>query len=231
MKKQKGRGEFAPTAYSIAGAYNLPIFLKQEDQEEEVAATVGMLVEELHKKRIEASSPLTNIKVKKDGKEYYATGDDFSTSILKALIALCEKGVDGFHASWYYYERDSVVDDYHESYRFFVVSGKEIVAESVSFSKWSGSGFDISIFRPRDHSKSTWFADAAWGIAQDRYWYDKFYTETEMGRLMVLRPDNPPLFYLEAAGTQSHIAYVSRLKRIEYLLWGIIAMLILQMLF
>jgi hypothetical protein len=59
-------------------------------------------------------------------------------------------------------------------------------------------------------------------IGTTRYWYRKFYTETRIGQLMVLRPDDPQLFFYERAGSDvmGGIGVLQRsLLRIKFVLW------------
>src|SRR5208283_1305437 len=88
-------------------------------------------------------------------------------------------------------------DDLVARYMFFVVHKNAIVREQVSFCDSSDSGFDPSVFEPPEEADPIWMNDPEWDGAWARYWYRKFYAETQMGQLMTLREDHPQLHYFE----------------------------------
>jgi hypothetical protein len=113
-------------------------------------------------------------------------------------------------AAFFYYDRDWVRDFPQEIQRFFVVSEDKIVEEELLFSDSPGSGFDPSIFEAAD--------DDPWKVAWVRWWYRKFYTETQMGQLMALRPDKPELYYCPSrVGTTFLEVLKADLQRIGWL--------------
>jgi len=62
--------------------------------------------------------------------------------------------------------------------------------------------------------------------ATERFWYRKFYTETMKGQLMVLRPDEPLLYFFERP-TRDSIPDVTLavLFRLYALLWVLVPVL------
>lgn len=98
---------------------------------------------------------------------------------------------------WFWYDSDSVTDDPHETFSFFVVEKDAIVAEEIHFDDYRGNGFDPTLFELPSFEKRVWFREPDWYEANVKYWYRRFYKETRTGQLMVLRSDEPPLFYFE----------------------------------
>lgn len=143
----------------------------------------------------------TDLVVKIGAQEQRISGPLFNLELLNAILRLHTKGVDAFNARWFWYDSDSVLSrSSQHRYSFFVVFNDAIVQEDVSFWQSSSSGFDPAVF-----STDYWSTDYMlysmrhneifWTEAQAKFWYNKFYTETKTGRLMVLRPDEPELFY------------------------------------
>lgn len=122
-------------------------------------------------------------------------GESFHRAVFAILLDLEKDGHNSPMLQWFWYDQDSVRSDPHESYSFFVVSGKTIVRERVNLFDTHRSGFDPSILTTGDDEESIWMRDEDWREARTRFWYRKFYNETETGQLMVLRPDEPPLHH------------------------------------
>lgn len=91
----------------------------------------------------------------------------------------------------------TVRDDLHFIYTFVVVDGDRIVRDSVSFAGTAENGFDASVFEHgfRDVFQNR-VANSAILRARVRWWYRKFYEETDAGRLMTLRDDVQPFHFL-----------------------------------
>jgi hypothetical protein len=119
----------------------------------------------------------------------------FNHSLAEIMLELVSEGINCFETRWFFYDRDHCTDDVMEQYTFFVVHKRVIVREQVSFCDYSRSGFDPTIFQARDDSQPIWFNHPEFDAAWDRYFYQKFYTETFIGQMMVLRPDEPVLYY------------------------------------
>jgi hypothetical protein len=201
-KRQEWDG-FRPAAYTlhIKTVCELPVDKRAKNPSGEQGpithTTVGEAFAQLRDEQInEVEAGLgPGLTVRTNLSEQTFSGASFSLGMLEALLRLHRAGADGFDASWFWYDYDSVTDDPHDSYAFFVVSGDKIVEERISFSDYHGNGFDPTIFSTENEVCPIWFRDNDWLEASVRYWYRKFYTETRTGQLMVLRPDEPELFF------------------------------------
>jgi hypothetical protein len=144
------------------------------------------------------------------------------------MLELESEGINCFETQWFFYDRDHCTDDVMEQYTFFVAHKKAIVREQVSFCDYSRSGFDPTVFEARDDSRPIWFNHPEFDAASDRYCYEKFYTETFMGQMMVLRPDEPVLYYyLRPSFRQlTETASLAIKTKTYYLLWTLIPLLV-----
>jgi hypothetical protein len=118
----------------------------------------------------------------------------FNCDLLRAMLDLQSIGADPFDTEWFWYDTDHLLDSPLDSYSFFVTHGEAIVRERVRFSDAHDYGFDPDVFDGADRSEM-WTGDKGWRDAHVRFWYRKFYRETRIGELMVLRSDGPPLFH------------------------------------
>ena len=110
---------------------------------------------------------------------------------------------------WFWYDSDRSEDS--ERHSFFVVYGDKIVREEVSLLDYPGSGFDPLIF----HAESS--PRGSFERARIQFWYRKFYTETLLGQLMVLRkPELSDRWNLDRP--------TRLLRKIQVLLWILIAL-------
>jgi hypothetical protein len=111
------------------------------------------------------------------------------------VVALCVEidrqcGVAPFYSILFYYDEDYVVDDFHEAFSFFVVNDDRIVLDRVTVTQTYDNGFDPMVFEPAYGSgPHTWRNTSAVERAQVRWWYRRFYEETDAGRLTLLRDD------------------------------------------
>jgi hypothetical protein len=69
------------------------------------------------------------------------------------------------------------------------------------------------MFAKHDHSEPIWCDEPDWDVAQAKFWYRKFYSETRTGQLMWLRPDNPVLFFYEGRTAPDIMAGLSVMAR------------------
>jgi hypothetical protein len=136
------------------------------------------------------------------------------SDILTLWLHLHEKGVKAFSRFWptlYCYDKDTIYDTaLGEVYKFFVVHDGQIVSECEYFYdrtsrarvshlidvKSDDDSLDLSML---DRSIGGWTGPTIhyWDSvdAMIRFWYRKFYEETEDGRKMALRRDRPRLFF------------------------------------
>lgn len=172
--------------------------------------------------------------IRASGREFVFDGfknKAFNIEVLKNLVALENEGAPYSRTAWFWYDSDHVLDDVLESYIFFVTHGGKIVRERVAFYDSHGSGFDPSIFKEvAKESPAIWRNEEFWHDAGVRYWYRRFYRETETGQLFALRSDEPTLFHAEEDRWETErIEWLGQLvvhaTRIQRLLWAIVILL------
>jgi hypothetical protein len=177
---------------------------KKDGKVEEVPITLGEILERVNKGIFKIKPLRFRETVITAGEESLTfAGSPFAQNMLHVLLSLRSEEVSPFNSEWFFYEHDSVKDDPHEMYNFFVVYDNRIVRERIGFSDHSSSGFDPSFFKARDDFDTIWLADAAWREAEIHFWFKKFYSETRTGQLMLLRNDEPRLYghhYPQAGG-------------------------------
>jgi hypothetical protein len=165
----------------------------------------------------------------------------FPAELLEVLLRIDDgSSSDGpFHPIFFYYDKDRVTDDDHDSFGFFVVNGDRIVLDRVTFSRHSNSGFNPNVFsQPFQTSRSVWRNEPFVEAAKVRWWYRKFYKETPAGELTTLREDvslyhyvpewkQHEQFALSSRNIERHLVATQRLLffvlvallLIAYLLW------------
>lgn len=118
-------------------------------------------------------------------------GSGFAADLITTIVKIDQLPEQrSFHPIFFYYDRDHVVDDVHESFSFFVVNDNRVALDRITFSRHSGSGFDPEMFKPAfvvEHE--VWASESSVQEAQVRWWYRRFYEETDTGRLTTLRED------------------------------------------
>lgn len=118
------------------------------------------------------------------------------SSLLDTLVEL-SMVVEPESCIWYYYDHDWSRDA-DETFDFFVVNDKRIVQEHFSL-----GSFDPAVLQfVEDDKDRVWHSSSYLSEAVDKYYYRKFYTETYVGQLMVLRSDEPLLFHFERSSRQ-----------------------------
>jgi len=140
--------------------------------------------------------------------------------LLRNLLELHSKGVDPFAATWFPYDwshyEDVVV------HGFFVLYGGKIVEEEFTFPSYSQLVLERPALYKDPEIHNHRFRDEAW----ERYWYRKFYTETVAGQLMVLRSDEPSLYYFgRPTRDLTPDVALTVLTKLYYLLWVFIPVL------
>ena len=230
---------FQPVAYwfETEKIWALPLTRKHEDGKADEPTTVGDLIALLRDKRLTAESfehgVLENEFVAADNSlKITVKGPSFNRDLLRIILQLHSEGISALQAVWYYFDHDSCRQEPQEMYSFFVVAKNKIVRERVGFSDYSNSGFDPTIFETND-GEMIWGDETEWDEANTRYWYRKFYTETRTGQLMVLRPDDPQLFYYERTGPDvmgAIGALQKSLLRIKFVLWILVIIAVIDLL-
>jgi hypothetical protein len=197
---------FRPVAYTLNKAWELPLtqISGEGDQKREQATSVVEVLRTLKAKQIRgiADRAIEATEITTEQGKVVLGGPSFNREVAEAFLDLEKDGINPFDARWFWYDRDHVSDDLMASYVFFVVHKDAIVREQVSFCDYSDSAFDPSVFEPDEDARPIWMNHPYWDEAWVRYWYRKFYAETRTGQLMVLRPDEPILFYYERPQTR-----------------------------
>lgn len=120
-----------------------------------------------------------------DGKEEYPT-----RSAMQVLAKVIKSGANPDTAAWFYFGKDHSRDA-DEIQEFFVVYENKIIG-TFHFD----SRAPQILVKPEEKDEDyIWSSDPYFREASEIYWYRKFYTETMIGQLMVLRPDEPPLYF------------------------------------
>jgi hypothetical protein len=122
---------------------------------------------------------------------------------------------------WFYYDHDWSRDA-DECYVFFAVHDNKIVLESCHF-----SSEEPLILQQDKDDDPIWHSHPGFDEAVTRYWYRKFYSETMVGGLMVLRPDEPILYYYDRATAKDSVRDVQIITLIKAyrLLWIAVVLL------
>src|SRR5579863_9655 len=143
-------------------------------------------------------------------------------SEMRMLVDLARQNIDPYGTMWFYYESDWSRDA-DESHVFFAVYGDKVVLEACHF-----SSEEPLILKQNKESDPIWHSHPYFTEALVSYWYKKFYAETMTGKLMVLRPDEPILYYYQRPSTRDvakEIGFVILIKTYR-LLWVAVALLI-----
>jgi len=230
---------FEPVAYwfGTEKIWALPLTRKHDDGKPDEPTTIGDIVAVLRNKQLKPESFERGILedgfVPADGSlKVTVRGPSFNRDLLRIILELHSENIGALESVWYYFDHDSCLQDPHEMYSFFAVAKNKIIRERVGFSDYHDSGFDPTIFETHDYKDRIWGDEAHWEEAVTHYWYRKFYTETRTGQLMVLRPDDPQLFYYERAGADvmGAIGVLQRsLVRIKFALWVLVIISIIDL--
>jgi hypothetical protein len=122
-----------------------------------------------------------------DGKEEYPI-----KSAMRVLGEIIKSGANPYTAAWFYFGKDHSIDA-DEIQEFFVVYENKIIGTF----HFDCRAPQILVKPEEKDDKYVWASDHAFSEASEIYWYRKFYTETMIGQLMVLRPDEPPLYFYD----------------------------------
>ncbi len=218
-------------AYSLnKKAWELPLtqLSGEGDQEQKEATSVVKVLRNLKEKQIQKIESILITKITTEQGIVLLDGPSFNRRVVEVFLDLQKDGINPFDTRWFWYDNDHVTDDLMASYTFFVVHRDAIVREDVSFTDYSDSGFDPSVFESNENSDPIWRNHPEWDEAWVRFWYRKFYAETRTGQLMVLRPDEPLLYHYERPQTQDltrEMQFATQLKMYR-LLWVAIPLLV-----
>jgi len=225
---------FQPVGYWLDHkVWDLP--LTEKSVNGGVPVTVGSVYQRLEGKKLTKESRSfggIDTEIETDGMKLVLTGLDFNRRLLEAMLSFRADGINPFNVVLFYYDKDSCREDPQHCFSFFVVHDGKIVRERLSFFDHSNSGFDPSMFAKYDHSTRIWFDEPEWDVAQTKFWYRKFYSETRTGQLMSLRPDNPVLFFYEdrsAPDIMGALGVIARsVNTVRLLLWVLVILTIIS---
>jgi hypothetical protein len=230
---------FEPVAYwfETEKIWGLPLTRRYDDAKADELTTIGDIIVLLRDKQLKPESFERGILEKEfvaaDGSlKITVKGPSFSLDLLRIILELHSEGIGALEAVLYYFDHDNCRQDPHEMYFFFVVAKNKVIRERLGFSDYYDSGFDPAVFETHDYKDRIWGDEPYWDEAQTRYWYRKFYTETRTGQLMVLRPDDPQLFYYERAGSDVIGAIgvlQGSLLQIKFVLWVLVVISVISL--
>jgi len=197
--------------------------------------TVGDITAALRGQDVAIENRTLDLVLKSESQEIIVTGPQFHLQMLELLHWFADRNISSFSVQWFYFDSDTCRKDPQEMYRFFLVAGAQIIDESYGLSDWHDNGFDPFLLMASKDYDPIWSDTEYWRQANDRFWYRKFYQETRTGQLMVLRPDEPTLyFYPEgranvAGGTQAWLAELRQmLSGIRFGLWLLIVLVAIE---
>lgn len=214
--------------YSLSEkALALPLVKSRGDHRDAENTSIAELLRELNGQEFKLQDELTSIAIERESEQFRIKGPSFNLKLALSLLELQREGIKAFATRWFWYDKESSSTDPTDSYRFFVAHESNIVRTEVLFLDYSGSGFDPTVWESYDADD-----DENWLVAWAAYWYRRFYKETQIGQLMILRPDSPTLHYYpegHASGGPSTSETTSEMLRLQRqlraLLWIIIALL------
>lgn len=215
---------FRPVMYSLAEkVLSLPLSTDHSPKEQP-NTTIADLLRGFDGKNFSLEDQLTSFTLKTDSGALEVRGVSFNLKMAATLLELQREGIKAFATRWFWYGKDTSTTDPTDSYNFFVVGDDRIVRDEIRFLDYAGSGFDPAIFGSFEEGDDgdEWFA--AWAA----FWYRRFYQETRIGQLTVLRPDKPELhYYPEGRALNSRDELSESLKQIRTGLWIAVALLAL----
>jgi hypothetical protein len=218
--KKFGRDGYKPGMYSLDLSFvaEYPITVNGE------LSTFGELYAKLKGSQIEQPERFQHYRATTDNGKLDFNCDWTVASILKKLTNHRRNGIDPYGVTWFYFGHDWSRDA-DESYSFFAVYQGKIVDEDCHFNAEE----PLILIKKKDDDP-IWHSHPLLDDAWERYWYRKFYTETVIGQLMVMRPDEPILYHFTRPLPQGHdptrdAAYVTLVKT-YHLLWAMIPLLV-----
>jgi len=131
------------------------------------------------------------------GKEIFS-GTQFAARLLCTLVWLRKDGINPYTVRWFFYD-EAFSRDASQSFAFFLVCDDKIAKERILIYRDPGdSSFDPAVLHdPWEGIGPPIWDEDSWQEADTAFWYRKFYTETKTGQLMLLRPDEPILYYYQ----------------------------------
>lgn len=201
--------------------------------------SIGDVVSSFEGQKVQIDDERFGLKValKSVSHQKVVTGPDMHLRLLKLIYQFADQEFSPFEVQWFYYDKDNCREDPESAYSFFLVANNTIVEERYNIFDSMNNGFDPSILTlSSDSENPVWFDLPHWEEAQDRFWYRKFYSETCTGQLMVLRPDEPTLYYYPegryraVGGIEGWFSEIHRLLRgMRIAVWILVVLAVLQL--
>jgi hypothetical protein len=216
-----GRDRYSPGLYRLdfSTAKDLPV--KMDGQ----SSTFGVVYAKLKESKVREMPDRLSFGVEK----YITEAGDITVeaawtilSEMKMLMGLVREDIDPFGVMWFYYSHDWSRDA-DECHVFFAVYGDKVVLESCNF-----SSEEPLILKLDKEDDPIWHSHPHFNEALVSYWYNRVYTETITGKLMVLRPDEPLLYYFQRPTIRDVAKEVKLVTLIKMyrLLWVAVALLV-----
>ena len=204
-----------------------------DGRQQDTPTTLEELFGRLRDKKVEIEEEFLSTKLTVNNEQLLFAEPSFSQHLLMEILRLRHEGIEPFDSEWYFFDHDSCREEPLDNYSFFVVFKDKIVRERVAFSDYHGSGFDPDVFRTDDFSDAIWFNDRAWAEARVRLCYKRFYSETKIGQLMLLRNDSPEVFDARnSIASPEHLLLANlfaHVRKIQAALWVLIALAVLTL--
>ena len=140
---------------------------------------IGMFME----KEITSFKRFPRTTVVSEGIQYEIKCEGVCESLLPILLGLMSKKI-GIDCTWYFYDMDYVIGDFHERYIFFLVGDTGIVNQAAAVTNAAGSLLNPN-FLTCDN-EHIWNNSERLEKAWAQWYYQKFY-ETEFGQVVKIR--------------------------------------------
>ncbi len=215
-----GRERFSPGMYSLHWENLKGISLKLNGE----SSTLDVLYSKFAHSKITDEPEIPGLRYAKyvtDAGDLEIEADWRVLATVGTLAGLFKRGINPVNVMWFYYDKDWSKDG-GQSHTFFAVHDIKIVSERCHF-----SSEEPLILIQEKEDDPIWHSHPQFDEAVVRYWYRKFYSETMVGNLMVLRPDKPILYYYDRAtskDTVRDVQFVTLVKAYR-LLWIVVVLL------
>ena len=216
-----GRGRFDPGMYSLDWESLKGIPLKLNGEASNLDALYVKLAHSKIKDDPDEHSSLSHKKYVTDTGDLEIEAEWTILSTIDTLVGLFKREINPVNVLWFYFDHDWSRDA-DECHVFFAVHNNQIVLESCNFMSEEPR---ILVLQKDDNP--IWHSHPYFDEAITRYWYRKYYSETKHGSLMVLRPDEPTLYYYDRATARDSVRDLQliTLVKVYRLLWIAVVLL------
>jgi hypothetical protein len=216
-----GRSRFEPGMYSLdwENLSNIPLKLNGE------LSSLDVLYSKLAHSKVkdepDEHSGLRHKKYVTDQGDLDVEAEWTVLSTIDTLVGLFKRDINPVNVLWFYFDHDWSRDA-DECHVFFAVHNNQIVLESCHF-----MSEEPRILVQLKDDDPVWHSHPYFDEAVTRYWYRKFYSESKNGSLMVLRPDEPILYYYDRATSKDSVRDLQlvTLVKMYRLLWIAVVLL------